>query len=266
MARGAGPAQILFSAFLALFIPYAHRVTGEPERLNIAEEFALTVMSAQDGATFTREMAQVGLALLAAYRGDRAAAQEQYAAIFPQSGTMVTMFAMAADRLLGLLAQTMGDSDKAAEHFEDALVFLRKAGYRPDLAWTCHDYAQALLVGADSKPRLTHEDRRKAMDLLGESLAISSELGMRPLIERATALQERAGSQPARPPAYPDGLSPREVEVLRLVASGKSNPAVAEELFISINTVARHLTNIFAKTGTSNRAEASVYASRQGFV
>ena len=63
-------------------------------------------------------------------------------------------------------------------HFEDALAFCRKAGYRPELAWTCCDYADALLQ------RNNPGDREKAMSLLDESLAISSELGMRPLMER----------------------------------------------------------------------------------
>ena len=51
---------------------------------------------------------------------------------------------IAADRLLGLLSQTMGKPDQAAAHFEDAMAFCRKAGYRPELAWTCCDYADML--------------------------------------------------------------------------------------------------------------------------
>ena len=48
------------------------------------------------------------------------------------------------DRLLGLLSQTMGNRDQAMAHFEDALVSCHKAGYRPELAWSCCDYADAL--------------------------------------------------------------------------------------------------------------------------
>jgi DNA-binding CsgD family transcriptional regulator/pimeloyl-ACP methyl ester carboxylesterase len=62
------------------------------------------------------------------------------------------------------------------------------------------------------------------------------------------------------------GLSEREVEVLRLVASGKSNPQIAEELVLSINTVQRHVSNILAKTGLANRTEAATYAARHGLV
>jgi len=66
--------------------------------------------------------------------------------------------------------------------------------------------------------------------------------------------------------AYPGGLTKREVEVLRLIASGRSNQEIADELVISLNTVIRHVSNIFAKTGVANRAEAATYASRHGLV
>lgn len=73
-------------------------------------------------------------------------------------------------------------------------------------------------------------------------------------------------SQPRAALAYPGGLTKREVEVLRLIASGRSNQQIADELVISLNTVIRHVSNIFAKTGVANRAEAATYASRHGLV
>jgi len=88
------------------------------------------------------------------------------------------------DRLLGLLSETMGNPDQATAHFEDALAFCRGAEYRPELAWTCCDYADTLLQ------RNEPGDREKAMSLLDESLAISSELGMRPLILRVLSRRE----------------------------------------------------------------------------
>ena len=60
---------------------------------------------------------------------------------------------------------------------------------------------------------------------------------------------------------YPDGLTQREVEVLRLVAQGKSNQEIANDLKIVQDTAARHLSNIFNKIGSQNRAEAAVYAA-----
>ena len=171
---------------------------------------------------------------------------------------------ISSDRLLGLLAHTMGELDLAAAHFEDALAFCRKAGYRTELAWTCHDYADMLLDPSTSSGRTAEGDRAKAMSLLDESLAMATELGMRPLMERVAALQELAASQPVSTPAYPDALTQREVEVLALVAAGKTNADIAEELVISPNTVVRHVSNILAKTGSSNRTEAALYASQNG--
>jgi DNA-binding CsgD family transcriptional regulator len=59
-------------------------------------------------------------------------------------------------------------------------------------------------------------------------------------------------------------LSSREAEVLRLLAAGRSNQQIADQLVISLNTVRRHVSNIFDKTGVSNRAQAAVYAKDHG--
>ena len=103
---------------------------------------------------------------------------------------------VSADHLLGLLSATTGNLEQAATHFEDALVFCRKAGYRTELAWTCCDYADMLLERAStsSARKESEEDRRRAITLLDESLAISSELGMRPLMERVLSRREILGA------------------------------------------------------------------------
>jgi DNA-binding NarL/FixJ family response regulator len=62
----------------------------------------------------------------------------------------------------------------------------------------------------------------------------------------------------------PDGLTPREGEVLRLVADGNSNRQIGEALYISDRTVARHLTNIFTKIGVTSRTQAARYAIDRG--
>ena len=98
------------------------------------------------------------------------------------------MVSVAADRVLGLLAHTMRDPDQAVAHFEDPLTFCRKAGYRPELAWTCCDYADML------RERAGEGDRAKTMSLLDESLAISTELGMRLLMERVLSRREILGA------------------------------------------------------------------------
>jgi DNA-binding CsgD family transcriptional regulator/pimeloyl-ACP methyl ester carboxylesterase len=62
------------------------------------------------------------------------------------------------------------------------------------------------------------------------------------------------------------GLSARELEVLRLVAAGKGNQEIADNLVISLNTVRRHVSNVFDKIGASNRTEAAVYARDHSLV
>ena len=126
--------------------------------------------------------ARIALGILATSRGDPAAAAEQYEALDPVNFGIV--WAVEDRRIRGLLAQTMGNLDQALAHFEDSLAFCRKAGYRPDLAWTCCDYADAL------RQRNSEGDLAKAMSLWDESLAVSSELGMRPLIERVLSRRE----------------------------------------------------------------------------
>jgi len=63
---------------------------------------------------------------------------------------------------------------------------------------------------------------------------------------------------------YPKGLTHREVEVLRLIAAGKSNREIAKDLVISLNTVAHHVSNVLAKTGAANRAGVATYANQSG--
>ncbi len=70
----------------------------------------------------------------------------------------------------------------------------------------------------------------------------------------------------AETPTARTSLSAREVEVLRLVAAGRSNQQIADQLVISLNTVARHVSNIFVKTGVANRTEAAAFAARRGLL
>jgi predicted ATPase/DNA-binding CsgD family transcriptional regulator len=65
---------------------------------------------------------------------------------------------------------------------------------------------------------------------------------------------------------YPDRLTAREVEILRLLAGGKSNPAIADELVLSIHTVERHVANAYAKIGVHTRVDATAYALRHGLL
>ncbi|HLT18146.1 MAG TPA: response regulator transcription factor, partial [Thermomicrobiales bacterium] len=86
------------------------------------------------------------------------------------------------------------------------------------------------------------------------------------------AIREAAASyaigRDAMPAAEPTdrlgGLTPRELEVLSLVAAGRTNREISDELYISEKTVARHLTNIFNKIGAESRTQAAAWAFRNG--
>jgi DNA-binding NarL/FixJ family response regulator len=73
-------------------------------------------------------------------------------------------------------------------------------------------------------------------------------------------------AEPARgsPPEHPDELTPREVEVLKLIAAGLSNTEIADKLVLSNATVKTHINRIFYKTGARDRAQAVRYAYQHG--
>ena len=98
-----------------------------------------------------------------------------------------------------------------------------------------------------------------AMELDG-ARKVFEQLGARPDIERLDALTRRPYGE------APGGLTAREVEVLRLVASGKTNRAIAKELGLSEKTVARHVHNILTKIGVPSRAAATAYAYEHGLI
>jgi pimeloyl-ACP methyl ester carboxylesterase/DNA-binding CsgD family transcriptional regulator len=96
----------------------------------------------------------------------------------------------------------------------------------------------------------------------GRSLLPDAEPGLRMIDEFLKDAGIDWRKSPTRAPSA--NLSSRESEVLRLVAAGKSNQEIADELVISLNTVGRHVSNIFDKTGATNRVEASVWARDHG--
>ncbi|MER6161221.1 AAA family ATPase [Streptomyces sp. NPDC001868] len=137
-----------------------------------------------------------------------------------------------------------------------------------DLARVRHRLAEALLAdGTDD------EARDRATELLRLAAAVADHLGARPLADEVALLARRARltlsrtAEPALAPADPVaalGLTDREHDVLRLVAAGRTNRRIAEELFISPKTASVHVSNILAKLGVSSRGEAAAVAHRVG--
>jgi DNA-binding CsgD family transcriptional regulator len=166
----------------------------------------------------------------------------------------------AASRYLGLLAGTMSRWEEAERHFQDAMHLDSRMGASTWLTHVQHDYAQ-MLVRWNSAG-----DRDKATSLVGRALVTARETGMGLLETRLAGLQELIKSSSTRGPVYPNGLTQREVEVLRLVASGKTDREVAAQLFISVGTVNTHVKNILYKTNASNRTEAATYAASHGLL
>ena len=167
----------------AIAIPLVNRNTGVGERSEAARSAAEDALSSGYVLPLGAQVARVGLALLAVERRDVEAATQQFSALQSTRGNMV-MTTINGERVLGLLSHTIGNLDQAIAHFVDAQAFCRKAGFRPELAWTCCDYADTL------KERDAEGGCAKAIALLDESLAISSELGMRPLMERVLSRRE----------------------------------------------------------------------------
>ncbi|MFR0354807.1 helix-turn-helix transcriptional regulator [Streptomyces sediminimaris] len=119
-------------------------------------------------------------------------------------------------------------------------------------------FAEALLLA---------ERREEAADQAREARAVAERLGTAPLLERIDGLIRRgrlAGPAPAG--ERPSPLTAREQDVLRLLARGRSNRQIGEELFISGKTASVHVSNILAKLGAAGRTEAVAIAYRQGLI
>ena len=199
----------------------------------------------------------VYLADAAALVGDAALAAEVYTELLPNAGTIVTVghgvaCYGSADRYLGVVAATAGEREIARGHLEVALAVDRSMGA---WTWLAHSrYALGkLLVDAGG------DDRARGRELLQEAGSLAERIGMPTLLGR---VRSEGGLAPRRPP--PDGLSPRELQILLLVAQGLSNREIGERLVVSEHTAANHVRSILRKTGCANRTEAAAYAYGRG--
>ncbi len=170
----------------ALGAPVLARISGNLAPLALGESSAASVLSSRLAVPYFTVSANVGLAISAVMQGNVSAARVQYDSLKSFPG--VQALYISTDRLLGLLAHTMGEFDSAQSHFEDAVNFSRNAGYRPELAWSLCDYADMLVDRKDATDQYT------ARTLFEESLSISTELDMGPLKER---VESRRAALPA---------------------------------------------------------------------
>ena len=159
----------------------------------------------------------------------------------------------------------------AERHFHAALALHEKIGAPGLLAYTRYELARLLqdwgrmcvVKSGDKRARPSTDSTVRA--LLGEAMTVARELGMEHLAGLAAVALGEATVRPA-PAALPSGLTARELEVLRLLADGFSNPEIAERLVVSRKTVQQHTVNIYRKLGARGRTDAAAYAHRHGLV
>lgn len=137
--------------------------------------------------------------------------------------------------------------------------------------------AEALEAGAAGyilKRATSQEITDAVCKALGGAAPVDRELATEVLLRLLGKTQKEApsplGPNPPHgwepPPALPASLTPREVEVLRLMSKGYSNRQIAQDLFMSLSTVKKHVQRIITKLGVSNRTEAAVKASGLGLL
>ncbi len=252
---------------LLLYIPLAALLVMLP-----GPDFALiTRISLTEGRS-SGQAAACGVAL--GIMVHTSAAMLGISAVIAQSATLFTLLSPyagrnlvfgahtasfgSAARLLGMLATTQQRWDEAQQQFENAIEFDQRSGARPWLAHSRHAYASMLLR------RGSETDRAHALTLLEAALAEARQLGMARLEQMVLSTQAQASATAPLPSVA--GLSPREVQVLRLMAAGKTNQEIATTLFRSPYTVANHVRNILGKTQAGNRTEASAFALHHGLL
>jgi DNA-binding CsgD family transcriptional regulator len=159
------------------------------------------------------------------------------------------------------MAALLGDMAEASMYFARARTELEASGRRPLRAIVDHDEALGLL-------RTHSTDHARISLLLAAALEQFRTLGMEGWRKRALeqqeqlALRRRPASSEQR--VYPDGLTAREVQVLRLLAEGQTNKEITATLVVSVPTVQRHIANIYGKIGARGRADATAYTIRRG--
>jgi DNA-binding CsgD family transcriptional regulator len=190
--------------------------------------------------------------------GDASRAAPLYRMLRPYSGQTINhptaVCFGAADLYLAMLACTANRPELARPHFESALNLNRAMRAWPLLARSLLHYGAFLLAQDEDA------DRRLGLQQLREAEQLARRINMSRLVTDIGRLLHASDDGDA----FPDDLTAREVEVLRLLAIGRTNKDVSMVLSISLNTVATHVRNILNKTQCANRTEAATYAIRHG--
>ena len=162
----------------------------------------------------------------------------------------------------GWVAMASDDGEEARRHFEDAVDRFLQSNAPYEVARARIELAR-VLADLDRIDDAAMEARR-AIDVLTELKAELEISRARRLLESLPpSTRDATASARAR---NDSGLTTRELEVLRLVAHGLTNQAIAEKLFVSDHTVHRHLANILNKLSVSSRAAAVAQAARRGLL
>lgn len=213
------------------------------------------------------------LAQICAYLRDRSRAAILYELMLPYASRVISVGLSVAclgavAHYLGILSATIGNVDEAERHFCASLEVNERLGARPFLARTWLEYGRLCL--GRGRPG----DEELGATLLSRGFTTARELGMVRLTQQVAeaaapssarrAMSRALKGSTAVVPSTPSGLTAREVEVLRLVAAGKTNKEIATVLVLSPRTVQQHTVNIYAKLGARGRSEATAYAVRHG--
>jgi DNA-binding CsgD family transcriptional regulator len=156
----------------------------------------------------------------------------------------------------GIVAEAEGDLDTARSRIEDAIDVFHQCGDPFETARSRLDLARVLAALGRSGPAA--EQARVAHDALAAMQAERE-------AQRAATLMSELGD-PASAQATSALLTPRELDVLKLVAQGLSNTEIAQRLVLSEHTVHRHLANILRKLNVSSRAAAAAWGTRAGLI
>ena len=161
---------------------------------------------------------------------------------------------IAAHRALGEVNTRAGRHTEAERQFQQSL----------DLSDACATpFERALTLLGLARLRAAQGQAEAAIELIGDVRTICEPLKATPTLEQATVLETQL-REPFVVDATPFGLTPRELDVLRLVSEGLTDAEVAERLYVSRRTVTSHLTSIYTRLGVSSRTAATRFAIEHG--